>query len=194
MPRSSRENVETVSHYSRFTGWIYIFNLIVGTGALTLPAAFHDAGWLPSTVIIVLLAFISYLTATFVIESMASANALMHHRRLQRFKKSSHSEQHEIAGAGGSTEVRIVPAEESSDSGRASPSNFHYVNQQTDDESEPLLSDTSDINLQRHGYSEMSFAITRHSIQPSLPKILVKMNYVGKIQTWTDLMLTELPL
>ena len=38
-------------------------------------------------------------------------------------------------------------------SGRASPSNFHYVNQQTDDESEPLLSDTSDINLQRHGYS-----------------------------------------
>ena len=66
MPRSS-SSVETVSHYSRFTGWIYIFNLIVGTGALTLPAAFHDAGWLPSTVIIILLAFISYLTATFVI-------------------------------------------------------------------------------------------------------------------------------
>ena len=37
--------------------------------------------------------------------------------------------------------------------GRATPSNFNYVNQQTDDESEPLLSDTSDINLQRHGYS-----------------------------------------
>lgn len=154
MPRSS-SSVETVSHYSRFTGWIYIFNLIVGTGALTLPAAFHDAGWLPSTVIIILLAFISYLTATFVIESMASANALMHHRRLQRFKKSSHSEQPEVNNtAGGSTEVRIVPAEESSDSGRASPSNFHYVGQQTDDESEPLLSDTSDINLQRHGYSD----------------------------------------
>lgn len=33
------------SHYSRLTGLIYIFNLIVGTGALTLPAAFHDAGW-----------------------------------------------------------------------------------------------------------------------------------------------------
>ena len=32
------------SHYSPITGLIYIFNLIVGTGALTLPAAFHDAG------------------------------------------------------------------------------------------------------------------------------------------------------
>ena len=50
---------------------------------------------------------------------MASANALMHHRRLQRFKKSSHSEQPEVNNtAGGSTEVRIVPAEESSDSGQ----------------------------------------------------------------------------
>ena len=37
--------------------------------------------------------------------------------------------------------------------GRATPSNFNYVNQQTDDESEPLLSDTSDINLQRRVYS-----------------------------------------
>ena len=31
-------------HYSPTTGLVYIFNLIVGTGALTLPAAFHDAG------------------------------------------------------------------------------------------------------------------------------------------------------
>lgn len=148
-------SVETVSHYSRLTGWIYIFNLIVGTGALTLPAAFHDAGWLLSTIIIILLALMSYLTTTYVIESMASANALMHHRRLQRVKKSSHSDQPEARNsAAGGAEVRIVPVEDSSDSGRATPSNFNYVNQQTDDESEPLLSDTSDINLQRHGYSD----------------------------------------
>ena len=31
--------------YSPTTGLVYIFNLIVGTGALTLPAAFHDAGY-----------------------------------------------------------------------------------------------------------------------------------------------------
>ena len=76
------------SQYSPLTGLIYIFNLIVGTGALTLPAAFHDAGWLLSMIIIILLAFMSYLTATFVIESMASANAMVHWKRLQRLKRS----------------------------------------------------------------------------------------------------------
>ena len=60
-------SVETVSNYSRLTGMIYIFNLIVGTGALTLPAAFHDAGWVLSTIIIILLALMSYLTTTYVI-------------------------------------------------------------------------------------------------------------------------------
>ena len=76
------------ARYSPSTGLIYIFNLIVGTGALTLPAAFHDAGWALSSVIILLLAFMSYLTATFVIESMASANALVHLKRRQALKKS----------------------------------------------------------------------------------------------------------
>ena len=72
--------------YSPLTGLIYIFNLIVGTGALTLPAAFHDAGWLLSSVIIIMLAFMSYLTATFVIESMAAANAMVYWNRLQSLK------------------------------------------------------------------------------------------------------------
>ena len=81
----------TGAQYSPLTGLIYIFNLIVGTGALTLPAAFHDAGWLLSSVIIILLAFMSYLTATFVIESMAAANAMVHWKRLQRLKRSGGS-------------------------------------------------------------------------------------------------------
>ena len=71
-----------------FAGLIYIFNLIVGTGALTLPAAFKDAGYLLSSVILILLAFMSFLTATFVIESMAAANALLAWRQVQRQKKS----------------------------------------------------------------------------------------------------------
>ena len=75
------------SKYSRITGLIYIFNLIVGTGALTLPAAFHDAGWALSSAVLILLAFMSFLTATFVIETMASANALGRWRRLQRLKR-----------------------------------------------------------------------------------------------------------
>ncbi len=43
MPSSGPEDPSV--QYSRFTGFVYVFNLIVGTGALTLPAAFHDAGW-----------------------------------------------------------------------------------------------------------------------------------------------------
>ena len=130
---------EPFSQYSPFTGLVYIFNLIVVTGALTLPAAFHDAGWLLSTIIIILLAFMSYLTATFVIESMACANAIVQHRRLQRIKKSStsnNSADFPVAEEASEEEVRIVQGQHD----RNSPSNFHYVNNQTDDESEPLLS------------------------------------------------------
>lgn len=73
--------------YSPAMGLIYLFNLIVGTGALTLPAAFHNAGWILSTVILILLAFMSYLTATFVVESMAAANAMLTWNRLQKLKR-----------------------------------------------------------------------------------------------------------
>ncbi len=75
--------------YAASTGFVYVFNLIVGTGALTLPAAFADAGFALSSVILVALAFMSFLTATFVVESMAAANAIKTWRRLQRIKSSS---------------------------------------------------------------------------------------------------------
>ena len=39
-----------------------------------------------STVLIIILAFMSFLTATFVIESMACANAITNHRKIQRLK------------------------------------------------------------------------------------------------------------
>ncbi|CAN8002684.1 unnamed protein product [Ixodes hexagonus] len=78
---------DTNDSYSSLVGLVYIFNLIVGTGALTMPAAFKDAGWLLSLVIVIILAFMSYLTTTFVIEAMASANALVHWKTLQHYKK-----------------------------------------------------------------------------------------------------------
>ncbi|XP_046406928.1 transmembrane protein 104 homolog isoform X2 [Ischnura elegans] len=69
--------------YSKWMGLAYIFNLIVGTGALTLPAAFGKAGWILAAVVIVVLAFISYVTVTFVVEAMASTNAILQRKRLQ---------------------------------------------------------------------------------------------------------------
>ncbi|CAG9830517.1 unnamed protein product [Diabrotica balteata] len=73
----------TADRYPSWVGLVYIFNLIVGTGALTLPAAFAGAGWLFSTIMIVFLAFVSFVTVTFVIESMACANATIQWRTLQ---------------------------------------------------------------------------------------------------------------
>lgn len=57
---------------------IFIFNLIIGTGALNLPAVLAKAGWLLGLVVIIFLAFMSYITVTFVIETMACANAIIH--------------------------------------------------------------------------------------------------------------------
>lgn len=74
-------------------GLIFVFNLIVGTGALTLPAVIAKAGWLLGSIFIVLLAFISYMTVTFVIETMACANAVNHWRRLQFLKRDRRQQQ-----------------------------------------------------------------------------------------------------
>lgn len=60
--------------FSQSTGMIYIFNIIVGTGALALPKAFKDGGYILSSILLLILAFFSYITATFMIEAMALAN------------------------------------------------------------------------------------------------------------------------
>ncbi|XP_078036788.1 transmembrane protein 104 homolog [Augochlora pura] len=73
--------------YPTWVGLIYIFNLIVGTGALTLPAVFSRAGWALGLSIILILAFISFVTVTFVIEVMASANAILTWRHIQHRKR-----------------------------------------------------------------------------------------------------------
>merc|ERR1712110_982599 len=72
-------------------------------------------------------AFMSFLTATFVIESMACANAIVHHRKMQRLKSRI-----SVTQDTSNTPPTPIDQEEeiaTSDSGRATPSNFHYVNQ-----------------------------------------------------------------
>ncbi|KAM8716356.1 hypothetical protein ACLKA7_003264 [Drosophila subpalustris] len=94
MHRSRVAAVSTPS-YSNLVGFIFIFNLIVGTGALTLPGVFARAGWALSLVVLLLLAIISYMTVTFVIEAMACANAIKNWQNLQvlrRRGRNSHSE------------------------------------------------------------------------------------------------------
>ncbi len=62
-------------------GFVYIFNLIIGVGALSLPKAFSQAGIILGTLLLFMLAFMSYMTATFMIEAMAIANALFKFRQ-----------------------------------------------------------------------------------------------------------------
>ena len=71
-------------------GFVYIFNLIIGVGALSLPKAFSQAGVILGTLLLFMLAFMSYMTATFMIEAMAIANALFKFReRSGQSKRSS---------------------------------------------------------------------------------------------------------
>nr|XP_006635158.1 PREDICTED: transmembrane protein 104 isoform X2 [Lepisosteus oculatus] len=77
---------DTGEPYSPYVGLVYMFNLIVGTGALTMPKAFATAGWVVSLALICFLAFMSYMTTTFVIEAMAAANAHLRWKRRETEK------------------------------------------------------------------------------------------------------------
>ncbi|XP_068581707.1 transmembrane protein 104 [Cebidichthys violaceus] len=79
---------ESGEPYSPFVGLVYMFNLIVGTGALTMPKAFAAAGWVVSIALISFLGFMSYMTTTFVIEAMAAANAQLRWKRRKQEENS----------------------------------------------------------------------------------------------------------
>eukprot|EP00128_Syssomonas_multiformis_P016396 Colp12_sorted_trinity150504_noHs@22127 len=64
------------AQYSTKVGFIYIFNLIVGAGALNIPNAFSKSGLVAGTVLLFILCFTSYVCATFVSEAMGAANAM----------------------------------------------------------------------------------------------------------------------
>ncbi|GFR25928.1 transmembrane protein 104 [Trichonephila clavata] len=49
--------MEAGEGYSSVMGLMYVFNLIVGTGALTMPSPIYEAGWLLSLIILIILAF-----------------------------------------------------------------------------------------------------------------------------------------
>ncbi|ELK37083.1 Transmembrane protein 104, partial [Myotis davidii] len=68
-------------------GLVYMFNLIVGTGALTMPKAFASAGWLVSLFLLVFLGFMSFVTTTFVVEAMAAANAQLRWKRMEKHQE-----------------------------------------------------------------------------------------------------------
>ena len=82
------EDVKTPdSSYTRLFAFVYILNLIVGVGAIAMPKAFAMAGWLLGLVLLIVLAMLSYMTATYVIEAMATANAYGRYKEEPEEKK-----------------------------------------------------------------------------------------------------------
>ncbi|OQR87585.1 hypothetical protein ACHHYP_08516 [Achlya hypogyna] len=65
-----------VGTYSPATGFVFLFNLIVGAGALTIPHAFAQVGLLYGLAALGLLGLVSYVSATYVVEAIAGVNAL----------------------------------------------------------------------------------------------------------------------
>ena len=82
--------------YSSTVAVAYIFNLIVGAGALTIPHAFAQVGVVLGVGFLVLLAMLGFVSATFVVEGMACSNALLAEResdslQLETVKFDEHS-------------------------------------------------------------------------------------------------------
>eukprot|EP00271_Cylindrocystis_brebissonii_P016414 TRINITY_DN3993_c0_g1_i1.p1 TRINITY_DN3993_c0_g1~~TRINITY_DN3993_c0_g1_i1.p1 ORF type:complete len:523 (+),score=78.09 TRINITY_DN3993_c0_g1_i1:741-2309(+) len=65
------------STYSPVVALIYVFNLVVGTGALALPSVLTSGGWYLGSLFLLLVACLSYVGVTFMVESMAAANAIL---------------------------------------------------------------------------------------------------------------------
>lgn len=83
---------EVGEEYPLNVALVYVFNLIVGTGALTMPKAVASAGSVLGVVMIVFIAFMSFVTATFAIESMACANALSRWKLQEKQRKKQDKE------------------------------------------------------------------------------------------------------
>jgi amino acid permease len=67
------------SGYSKKVAFVYVFNLVVGVGALALPRAFGQTGLILGTVTLLVLASLALLTVSFVLEAFSMANALGQH-------------------------------------------------------------------------------------------------------------------
>ena len=63
--------------YSPLVGAAFTFNLVVGAGALSMPAAFASAGYVAGTLMLLLLSILSWMSAEFVVEAMSIANAVV---------------------------------------------------------------------------------------------------------------------
>ena len=63
---------------------------MIGTGLLVIPKAFAEVGYVIGLIVLSVLAFMSYITATFVIEAHAIHNALIFDQEIDDPEKEDH--------------------------------------------------------------------------------------------------------
>ena len=64
---------------------------MIGTGLLVIPKAFAEVGYVIGLIVLSVLAFMSYITATFVIEAHAIHNALIFDKNVEDHEKEDHN-------------------------------------------------------------------------------------------------------
>jgi len=75
MSGKSIEGPYESSSYSATVCAIFLFNLLVGVGILALPSAIAKAGLIAGVICLVTVSFMAFMSATFMIEVLATANA-----------------------------------------------------------------------------------------------------------------------
>ena len=73
-----------------------VFNLIVGAGALAMPQAFSESGIIGGSLLLAVLAFLSFVSVSFMVEAMSITNALK--RATAQGSKAINVSEHEVYG------------------------------------------------------------------------------------------------
>ncbi|XP_065659923.1 transmembrane protein 104 isoform X3 [Hydra vulgaris] len=145
---SNLKSPEDVQYYSWQIAFVYVFNLIVGAGALTLPKAFAQTGWVLGLAALGVLALMSYCTTTFMIEAMSIANAIIRIKNKSGPTESSHLCSRFIYGK---MAVNSVAQSVNND---AFPEVEQTLNIQTDEDNEDLISTHSNNEVYLYEITE----------------------------------------
>ena len=74
--------------YDRPAAFVFVFNLVIGAGALALPVAFSNAGLLLAACFLALIAFVAWICTTYMVEAMNVGSILeVKRREMEAMKK-----------------------------------------------------------------------------------------------------------
>lgn len=139
MPSSNGAENAKEGSYSILTGFIYVSNLMVGTGALTMPLAVATAGLAVSVPMLCLLCVFSFVTCTCIVEAMSGANAV---RKIQAKRRRQPAD---VSGSSSSVNSQLIDV--NGDNSDESPNSY-------DDDQDPLLPRQASRNKELFQISE----------------------------------------